>query len=176
MKTVFKYTALALASIFFMASCEKDEPKTSGCNCQKPGFIYNANNDSLAIANAFTPNNDGINDFLRVHRNFNFTVTNFNIRIFQNDNILVFESNNPADAWTGRNLENEELPEGSYSINVNFVADDATSVTNCHCVQLLRPTPSVGCVDTFNKGYVFPDQYSPATNRFSYPTAERACN
>ena len=64
----------------------------------------------MFIPNAFTPNNDGVNDFFKVlDRNF----LTFDIWIYNRWGQLVFQSNDPKFTWDG--IQNgENLPAGSY--------------------------------------------------------------
>jgi len=57
--------------------------------CEEP-FIF--------IPNAFSPNNDNMNDILLVRGNY---ILNMVFRVFNRWGELVFESTNPADGWDG---------------------------------------------------------------------------
>ena len=64
------------------------------------------------LPNAFTPNNDGAND-LFVPRGLCF-VESVELQIFNRWGQLVFETEDPAINWDGRNLNGEALPSGTY--------------------------------------------------------------
>jgi gliding motility-associated-like protein len=64
------------------------------------------------LPNAFTPNGDGNND-LFIPRGLCF-VERVNFQIFNRWGQLVFETENPAIEWDGRNLSGEVLPAGTY--------------------------------------------------------------
>lgn len=63
--------------------------------------VYNYNNDenSIFIPNAFTPNNDGNNDCLRIRHNAKFTKYYFTI--YNRWGEKVFEADNPDACWNG---------------------------------------------------------------------------
>ncbi len=53
---------------------------------------------NIFIPNAFTPNNDGHNDILRVRAN---SLSEFYFAVYNRFGEKVFESNNPEDGWDG---------------------------------------------------------------------------
>lgn len=53
------------------------------------------------IANAFSPNNDGVNDYVRVQITNPECVSEFTIAIFDRWGVKVFESNDPGFHWDG---------------------------------------------------------------------------
>jgi len=57
--------------------------------------------ECLLIPNAFTPNKDGRNDFFVPI--IKCPVYNFRLRVFNRWGELVFDTNNPAEGWDGRN-------------------------------------------------------------------------
>jgi gliding motility-associated-like protein len=67
------------------------------------------------IPSAFTPNNDGLNDVLKFE-GADINPERFIFQIFNRYGDLVFESTNPADAWTGEVRDGEHYaPNGVYS-------------------------------------------------------------
>ncbi len=64
----------------------------------------------VIVPNAFTPNNDGVNDY------FNILIANlksYNIKIFNRYGSIVFTSNKILDSWDG-NFKGKPLPVGVY--------------------------------------------------------------
>ncbi len=76
--------------------------------CDEP-FIY--------VPNAFTPNNDGKNDFLKVESSVGYEVTFY---IYDRWGELVFETNNIDDKWDG-NYKGKRLEPGVYVYHLNFI-------------------------------------------------------
>lgn len=85
--------------------------------------------------NAFTPNNDGQNDtyFVEVKN-----IDDFRLIIFDDHNRLVFETNDPGEAWNGRNQAGEEAPEGMYAAVVTGKQQDGKSFRDIQMFQLIR--------------------------------------
>lgn len=82
-----------------------------GCTddtCQEVGTAVNAVVD---VPNAFTPNGDGVNDYVRV---FAFGVKSMNWRIFNRFGQLVFQTTDMNAIWDGT-FEGEAQPQEVYS-------------------------------------------------------------
>src|SRR6185503_2364146 len=69
---------------------------------------------SIFIPNAFTPNNDGINDYFSVKGE---GIQNFKLLIYDRWGEVIYKSNNPADHWDGR-YQNEPVENGTYVYEV----------------------------------------------------------
>jgi gliding motility-associated-like protein len=54
----------------------------------------------IDVPNAFTPNNDGLNDYFRPHNALK--ADNYDFRVYNRWGQLVFQSNNWMDKWDGR--------------------------------------------------------------------------
>lgn len=66
------------------------------------------------VANVFTPNNDGINDFFFLETGGE--LKEFSITILDKDNKVVYRSEDTRFKWDGTNyLTGEKVPEGNYS-------------------------------------------------------------
>lgn len=63
------------------------------------------------LPNVFTPNNDGINDFLEINGS---ELQEFSVVVLDVDNRIVFNSKDPSFRWDGRLLSGEEAPSGNY--------------------------------------------------------------
>jgi gliding motility-associated-like protein len=71
---------------------------TNGCVAYDSIFIQIDTFSSLFVPNSFSPNNDGINDYLFVK---GINVENFHLSIFNRWGDLIFESNDISIPWTG---------------------------------------------------------------------------
>ncbi len=73
----------------------------SGCNSKDSIYVEPSYNDGapVFIPNAFTPNNDGVNDCFGVINIGNYDL--FELRIFNRWGELVFMSKNASDCWNG---------------------------------------------------------------------------
>jgi gliding motility-associated-like protein len=73
--------------------------KYENCACQ------------ISVPNAFTPNNDGLNDVFIPK--FICSLTNYSCRIFNRWGQLIFESRNTGQGWNGY-FQNQIQPSGTY--------------------------------------------------------------
>ncbi|MFK7971461.1 MAG: gliding motility-associated C-terminal domain-containing protein [Bacteroidia bacterium] len=90
---------------------------------------------SIFLANAFSPNGDGINDFL------NFPgegLSNLDIRIFNRWGREVRRFNNLAPGWDGRDEQGRSVPEGVYVVHIQAKANNGRQVERVTTVTLLR--------------------------------------
>ncbi|MGB3947957.1 MAG: PKD domain-containing protein, partial [Bacteroidia bacterium] len=84
----------------------------------------------LVVPNAFSPNNDGKNDFLVLHGWDKCVSSDFSMRIFNRWGEKVFESNSPTEVWDGKNTNalTENDSNGSavfvYYINAKLITGE----------------------------------------------------
>lgn len=167
---------LILIATLTFAACNKSEERHNTCTCASSFTNFYRNNDTFTLANAFTPNGDGRNDFVKLIRNYGFSVNNYEMAVYKWDNVLVYKTNDYRAGWNGKDFQGNELPEEKYTVRIKFTADDSSKIEHCGCISLLRPEAFTGCITMFGMGYQFEDQYSDSTRLFTYPTGERACN
>lgn len=77
--------------------------------------IANDNDTSLdyvLISNAFTPNDDGVNDFFTIVRSENYP--NNTLRIFNHLGQMIYEMKGYKNQWNGIGNHGEKVPQGSY--------------------------------------------------------------
>ncbi|MEL7534925.1 MAG: gliding motility-associated C-terminal domain-containing protein [Bacteroidota bacterium] len=65
------------------------------------------------MATAFSPNGDGLNDGFAPFFDPTFTVERFDFRVYNRWGRIVFQTNDPAQAWTA-NGQDKAFPEGAY--------------------------------------------------------------
>jgi gliding motility-associated-like protein len=81
-----KSTLLLWCALFCLSAFDQPLPQNEfACN------VY--------VPNAFSPNEDGVNDLFQA--NIGCTVTEFDLRVFNRWGQLVFSSQNPDDGWDG---------------------------------------------------------------------------
>lgn len=83
---------------------------TTRCSDSLTRYLDIRVHENLFIASAFSPNDDGFNDFFSI--NFE-NVTRFKILIYSRWGQLVFESNNPKFVWDGK-LNGKPLQQDVY--------------------------------------------------------------
>jgi gliding motility-associated-like protein len=72
------------------------DPK--GCTAIGSALVINLCEPRVSIPDAFTPNNDGLNDVLQV---FTAYVSDYEFRIYNRWGEVIFVSNNPEQKWDG---------------------------------------------------------------------------
>lgn len=94
----------------------------------------------LAMPNAFTPNGDGINDYIAPRA---FGVVKINFRVYNRWGQLVFESNDPQIAyiqnkgWNGK-FHGKPQPMDVYAYTLHIVFNDGTETTKQGSIALIR--------------------------------------
>ncbi len=92
-------------------------------------------NCTLHIPNAFTPNNDNLNeDFKPI---ITCAVEHYNLLIFNRWGELIFKSNNPNDKWDGK-YQGNNCPIGVYVYLVNYQFPLQEQKTTFGNVSLMR--------------------------------------
>jgi gliding motility-associated-like protein len=65
----------------------------------------------LDLKNVFTPNGDGVNDYLEIETE---GLSDFSVVILDKNNQKIYTSNDPYFKWDGTNMSGEFVPEGNY--------------------------------------------------------------
>ncbi|GIM54073.1 reprolysin-like metallopeptidase [Capnocytophaga cynodegmi] len=68
--------------------------------------------DYVLISNAFSPNNDGVNDYFTILRAENYSQNIF--RVFNHLGQLVYEVKGYKNQWNGTGSNGNKVPQGSY--------------------------------------------------------------
>lgn len=73
------------------------------------------------IASAFSPNDDGVNDIFQLQGALG-GIQNYYLRIWDRWGNLLFESNDPTQAWTGQssNAQQKEVTAGTYVYTIAY--------------------------------------------------------
>jgi gliding motility-associated-like protein len=89
------------------------------------------------IPNAFTPNNDGLNDSFRILGLPPENITQFNLQIFDRWGQVVFETNNIEAAWDGT-YKGKPCPAEVYTWVIYYETSKKTKLSNKGQVMLIR--------------------------------------
>ncbi|MFT3682228.1 MAG: gliding motility-associated C-terminal domain-containing protein [Ferruginibacter sp.] len=92
-----------------------------GCNSAYQQEIISVNNCYIAVPSAFTPNNDGLNDYLYPVDAYKATQLKF--RIFNRAGKLVFSADNFSQRWDGR-VNGEMQDPGAYTWFLSYYDAD----------------------------------------------------
>ncbi|WNJ21224.1 gliding motility-associated C-terminal domain-containing protein [Pontibacter sp. G13] len=107
--------------------CAEDSWSNEACVAFEP---------QIFAPNAFTPNNDGINDFFEVKGDFFET---YSIQIFNRWGQKIFESQNISDPWDGRDQgSNRASPQGVYMFRIEATGLNGETASLSGSVTLIR--------------------------------------
>ncbi len=90
--------------------------------------------DQVYIPNAFTPNNDGLNDVLRVYSN---VIREMRFVVFNQWGEKIFESRSQAVAWDGTH-KGKPQPSGVYMYVCDITLNDGTRIQRKGEINLVR--------------------------------------
>jgi gliding motility-associated-like protein len=106
---------------------------TNNCIAEKLKLIvYNV---PYHIPNAFTPNQDGINDVFRIYGLYKFK--SFSLTIYNRWGEIVFKSNEPKNGWNGQYM-GETMPTGHYLYNIEIENQNGSKTHEKGTVILIR--------------------------------------
>ncbi len=88
----------------------------------------------LIYPNAFSPNNDGLNDTFSVRANF---INDFRLQIFNRWGTLVYESTDLNASWDGR-FNGEFVPEGAYILSIEGKDDIGKKISERTILTVVR--------------------------------------
>ena len=88
----------------------------------------------LNIPTAFTPNNDGQNDFYKLYGK---DLQELNFQIYSQWGELIFEGNNTLDFWDGT-FKNKPLASGIFLLQINASGKDGQRYDMTKKIRLIR--------------------------------------
>ena len=77
----------------------------------------------IYVPNAFSPNDDGINDVLQPYIKAFWPINYFHFKVFDRWGSLVFQSKNMQEGWDGK-ITNSPAPGGVYLWSIEYELDD----------------------------------------------------
>lgn len=89
----------------------------------------------LVLFNTFTPNNDGVNDELKLNTE---GLTDFNLVVLDRSNEVVYQTNDPNFRWNGYGLNNEMVPSGKYVYYVTAKDVNGCVVSKYSPLEIIR--------------------------------------
>lgn len=108
---------------------------TGGCMQTASTIINSVNNCYIAVPAAFTPNGDGLNDYLYPLNAYK--ATNLSFKVFNRQGMLVYQTNNWLAKWDGK-VHGEPQAPGTYVWILNYLDSDKKKVALKGTVMLLR--------------------------------------
>lgn len=94
--------------------------RNNGCIRNARMFVDESCDPVIFVPNAFTPDDDGIND---VFKPFVNNVIQYNFRVYNRRGQEVFKSEDSESGWDGR-YNGEEAPIGVYAYRINYTGLD----------------------------------------------------
>jgi gliding motility-associated-like protein len=91
----------------------------------------------IYIPQAFTPNDDGINDlFLPV---FSFLPKEYELKIYNRWGNIIFETSDPSKGWNGKQSNGKPAPSGSYIYLLKIKTEDNQTVQKRNNITVIYP-------------------------------------
>lgn len=90
---------------------------------------------SINIPNIFTPNNDGVNDNFEIECT---DISDFNVKIYDLEGALMFESNSNEHQWDGATLDGRPAAAGNYYYFVVAKGADGKKYAEKGILRLVR--------------------------------------
>ena len=87
------------------------------------------------LPNVFTPNSDGVNDFLEIKST---DLKAFSVVVLDATNKIIFSSQDPLFVWDGRLMNGEEAPAGNYIYYVTAKDSQGGSVARSSVLLIRR--------------------------------------
>ena len=169
-------TLLAMLCIIMMTGCRKENippvNKTAAAIQLDNAFSYSIDSSCIDVPNIFTPNGDGINDFLWIHGMY---IASFHLTIYNPANQLVFTSTSMANHWNG--YQNTPSGTGIFNGRYRYILSAVTLsnqiITAQRYVQIVLH-PSTDCL-TENPPALFGDMMDARYCPPLYTTQETVC-
>ena len=112
----------------FMSNITTDSVKVTVISCE------DTLKNSLTIPNAFTPNGDGVNDYLKVKGN---NIRSLTGKIFNRWGEELFKFNDVNSKWDGK-YNSKYVSDGVYFYIINVVFEDGETQEKHGCVELVK--------------------------------------
>jgi gliding motility-associated-like protein len=108
----------------------------SHCQIEDTYHIIVSNDVVLSVPKAFTPNNDGLNDVLKLEYGAGLKTFNY-FKLFNRWGKLIFETSNVNGTWDGK-LNGKEQDVDAYTYLLDYVTFKDEHVTKTGSVILIR--------------------------------------
>ncbi|MBA4321252.1 MAG: hypothetical protein C0408_00395 [Odoribacter sp.] len=119
---------------FYISASETNNPQNiSGVSSS--AIICTEISENISVPNAFTPNNDLINDLFKPV--LSFTPVDYHLVITDKLNNILFESNDEMEAWNGRR-KGDSLPQGVYLWFLKLKTPSGRQITRSGTVTIIK--------------------------------------
>ena len=162
MKTII----LTILSCIILISCNKTDTR----NCCKGGKVAGTDSSIIALPDIFTPNGDGINDFLYVQSK---NISSLSIMISNQRGNVVFQSTDMTQGWDGA-YKGKKSKEREYSFSVDATTVNGKTLNLSGGICVVRDN----CIKSPLTNCVFGSQFNGNGFDRNIPSGEniKACN
>jgi hypothetical protein len=143
---------ILLFTPFLFAGCKKNNDKKPLTHCDNliNEIIPASDPGRVVVANAFTPNFDGINDeFMPIA----YSISSIQVSVYNKNGLLVFETTQPDHPWAPTLSNKNEI----FYFRVEAVTNNNTKIGLCGEVNALICIPK----DKTKADFYFQDQATP---------------
>lgn len=113
-----------------------EKPKTNIIPSENNTASVEVKSDyTLDLKNVFTPNGDGVNDYLEIEVE---GLLDFSVVILDKNNQKVYTSNDPHFKWDGSNMNGDLVPEGSYVYFITAKTENNKPVSKYSSLTIKR--------------------------------------
>lgn len=98
--------------------------RANGCQRTASLEVQEICEPSVFVPNAFTPDDDGLNDVFKAYVN---NVQLYNFRVINRRGQVIFYTENPSEGWDGK-YEGQDAPIGVYVYRINYQGLDEDGI------------------------------------------------
>ena len=154
------FALICFTSIIFLSNCNKSEDGFTHTNCD--GIITDTSGTGdtakIFMANAFSPNNDGLNDTIKPYTK---DISSIVFTVYDDANNMIFSTNQLGEGWTG-------MP-GAVSGTLFFYKIQAITSTS-HNIGKCGAFAQLSCIPPQTVPLFFEDQIT--SDGFTLPTID----
>ena len=127
------YTQVSSGKIaYYVTAARHDAP--AGITACRSSVTTVSSIENIFVANAFTPNDDGLNDTFAPL--LSFTPESYDFRVFSRSGVLLFRTTNPGTPWDGSN-SGTPMPAGAYLWHLTVVTPSGITLQRNGTVAIL---------------------------------------
>ncbi len=155
-----------ISLLFLLFACLSINAQVS---CDNNVAVYQSDDITVGFPNAFTPNNDGINDCHSLFLNISNDFEQATVSVFDQNDAQIYTATflgNPNFNWCGTNDNGTLVAPGTYGVYLTVDFTTSPSVLICQDVTVLAYDPINDCIDIAETDYNLPSQYNPSTSAF----------
>lgn len=168
---------------FIFGACKDDNPKTEPVDCCTVVFVSSGQDFTMFFPNAYTPNGDGLNDYLRINGDSTLGIRKVisfkaskasNGEVVKQIPVMVDQREGISNKWDFQNPGHDPF-WGEFVVEFDVI--DTNNVS--HLIKTKISSFECPSISKFGEAHLnqcmFPDQVVPKSG-FVQPTVEERCN